>query len=276
MITNKQFFQINKTIAEKNFDIEPDDLRERFCSLFEVLTEEEVDLVIDLTQRYSEISLAQTNILLKQAVQNLGRNPDFQKNKRVVIAPLHILDKNNTVKSSQMIYYFMKGLLARETKVFGQKSVSFVETSNDFFKIINGSSSIVWVDDFIGSGKTAHDLINDNEELLSNVSLQNRFIVALVCHEVGLNTLRPVLNEVCFGEMALKGISSYSKYSSVEKQKYISLMLDIEEKIGVKEDYSLGVGKCEGLISLVRTPNNTFPVYWLSRRKKVRRAPFER
>jgi len=278
MITNEQIYQLNRTITEKAFDMESDVLFDRFCLLFEILTKEEVDLIIDLTQRYSEITLIQMDKLLKIAVQNLEKNPDFQRNNRLVIAPLHVLDApdKKETKSSHMLYYLMKGLVARGGRPFNNKNISLVENSDAFLKAINSSSNVLWVDDFIGSGKTAYDLIINNTELISKVSSDRRFIIAMVCHEVGLDKLKPVLNEVCFGEMAVRGISSHSEYSEEKKQKYLRLMLGIEEKIGVEEDYSLGVGKCEGLISLIRTPNNTFPVYWLSRKRKKRRAPFER
>ena len=39
-------------------------------------------------------------------------------------------------------------------------------------------------------------------------------------------------------------------------------MKRIEHELGVSEEYEFGYGKSEGLVTLIRTPNNTFPVFW--------------
>jgi hypothetical protein len=39
-------------------------------------------------------------------------------------------------------------------------------------------------------------------------------------------------------------------------------MKKIEEKLNVEKKYLFGYKRSEALISLIRTPNNTFPVFW--------------
>ena len=52
-------------------------------------------------------------------------------------------------------------------------------------------------------------------------------------------------------------------------------MKNIEEAIQVSDDYKFGYKGSEALVKMIRTPNNTFPIYWL-RNKKNKFAPFPR
>ncbi len=51
-------------------------------------------------------------------------------------------------------------------------------------------------------------------------------------------------------------------------------MESIEKKIKPHKNEKLGFKSSEALITLIRTPNNTFPVFW--KQKKDRIAPFPR
>ena len=55
-------------------------------------------------------------------------------------------------------------------------------------------------------------------------------------------------------------------------------MSSIETSIGVTEDYRLGYASSEALVSMIRTPNNTFPIYWFRNKKEKLNlhAPFPR
>lgn len=69
-----------------------------------------------------------------------------------------------------------------------------------------------------------------------------------------------------------KGITD--NYTEEELSEKLMLMNTIESKIKVHKNEKLGFKGSEALISLIRTPNNTFPVFWKER--KGRKAPFPR
>ena len=78
-----------------------------------------------------------------------------------------------------------------------------------------------------------------------------------------------------------KGMSE--KYHGVELKDMIKLMEEIEEILGQDEkfdrDYKFGYKSSEALVSLIRTPNNTFPIYWYNTKisnSKKWNAPFPR
>ena len=73
--------------------------------------------------------------------------------------------------------------------------------------------------------------------------------------------------------MKKKGISD--KYSDTELSKKIKLMEHIEKNLDIPDDYLFGYKKSEALVTMIRTPNNTFPVFWYNK-KNEDNAPFPR
>ena len=71
-----------------------------------------------------------------------------------------------------------------------------------------------------------------------------------------------------------KGISD--KYTLTQKTRALSLMESIEDWLNVADDYRFGFGRSEALVSMLRTPNNTFPVYWLDKKSLDYKSPFPR
>ena len=80
--------------------------------------------------------------------------------------------------------------------------------------------------------------------------------------QMGYNTFADIILD--------KGIEG-----SVNADQKYKVMEMIEAKIAVKDDCHLGFGHSEALVKMVRTPNNTFPIYWLRNRKNPY-APFPR
>ena len=58
-----------------------------------------------------------------------------------------------------------------------------------------------------------------------------------------------------------------------EKEK--DLLKHIETSLGVEEDFKFGYGHSANLISLLRTPNNSLPIFWLDKGRS-HSAPFPR
>jgi hypothetical protein len=52
-------------------------------------------------------------------------------------------------------------------------------------------------------------------------------------------------------------------------------MEHIEKNLDIPDDYLFGYKKSEALVTMIRTPNNTFPVFWYNK-KNEDNAPFPR
>lgn len=74
----------------------------------------------------------------------------------------------------------------------------------------------------------------------------------------------------------LKGISDYNTGADVMDKK--NIMRNIEKRIFTSiDEYSLGFKESESLITLLRTPDNTFPIFWSNYKKHINiRPPFPR
>ena len=53
------------------------------------------------------------------------------------------------------------------------------------------------------------------------------------------------------------------------------LLTQIENTLGVEEEFRLGFGGSANLITLIRTPNNSLPLFWLDKGRS-HTAPFPR
>ncbi|MCB0337828.1 MAG: hypothetical protein KDD62_16035, partial [Bdellovibrionales bacterium] len=81
---------------------------------------------------------------------------------------------------------------------------------------------------------------------------------------------------VYVGEIRNRGISDC--FAESELDSALEVMDSIGRLMGVQKDQRLGYGGAEALVALDRTPNNTFPLYWMQKRNRQGQwpAPFPR
>lgn len=158
---------------------------------------------------------------------------------------------------------------------------SNVKTVNRFGAIHrnfkNGKNQIIFIDEFVGSGKTIigriKQLKNDLNDAFDPQNLKFCFIAGM---EHGLNKIEDLGYEVFCPLRLLKGISD--KYTGEELTNAENTMLQLELKLAEKIngyelfDYSFGYNEAEALYSLEEclgnTPNSVFPIFWWPRNKK--------
>lgn len=178
----------------------------------------------------------------------------------------------NKSKSAQAVLYMIKGELA----TYQRKVTTLYLKTIDNYNMLEAEdqrneSLICLVDDFVGTGQTA---LNVLEELKKRGFNKNQlYVTALVAQESGINALEGYGVPGFASIIRKRGISDNPKYTECD----MKIMESIEAKIGVREPYKLGYGHSEALVKMIRTPNNTFPVYWLQKRKgNVPIVPFPR
>jgi hypothetical protein len=136
-------------------------------------------------------------------------------------------------------------------------------------------SMILIVDDFIGTGNTAEDALKDYN-LRLRIEDDLPIVVALVAQEQGIQKLSKLGVSVVATIIRKRGISDNSEI--VDKPRAIELMKTIERQLSINSKYSLGYGRTEALVSMMRTPNNTFPIFWWPQmpKERSRATPFKR
>ena len=134
---------------------------------------------------------------------------------------------------------------------------------------IKGTSLIV--DDFVGSGDTALGAIDYVKEVIPTIMNDNIIVLSIAALQKGIDELASFNIKVYTHIKLNKGISDY--YTGKEMKSALDIMHQIEcGPIKVKPRFALGYKQSEGLISMERCPNNTFPIFWM----KNNDAPYER
>jgi hypothetical protein len=94
-----------------------------------------------------------------------------------------------------------------------------------------------------------------------------------VCQEEGNLKVKEAGYDVWTHYTRKKGLTDSGKFMEVKKS--LEVMIGISARIVRDKDYYLGYHSSEALVTMpFRTPNNTFPIYWVDHAS--RRAPFYR
>jgi len=249
----------------------------RFCELFRHLDSKEVNLLCNLTEHYLRVKLQDYSSTLSNAL-NLLPADHFRERSALYVLPLVAPQDENKNKSSHMIVSLFNDMDVKSNSRINWLDIFLKYKSTGLpSNIANDSkASILLVDDFIGTGETAVEALSH----LKNVRnlLPNRVtILSLVAQERGVALLTGLGCCVVSAHVVGRGISDM--YNEPEKTMHLDNMRKIETWLEVDSDFRLGFKGSEALVSVNRTPNNTFPIYWLKKKNETGvciGAPFER
>lgn len=268
--------KLNRIFAKNQWDKKTESGNnqfDRFCEMLEYFNENQQRLIIDLTSNFIQVGLADYIRMYTNAfLLLLDRLPTSKNYKKLIFFPATMPEDMNKSKSAQAVLYMIKGELA----TYQRKVTTLYLKTIDNYNMLEAEdqrneSLICLVDDFVGTGQTA---LNVLEELKKRGFNKNQlYVTALVAQESGINALEGYGVPGFASIIRKRGISDNPKYTECD----MKIMESIEAKIGVREPYKLGYGHSEALVKMIRTPNNTFPVYWLQKRKgNVPIVPFPR
>lgn len=248
----------------------------RFCERLCIFNREEQKLLIELTRRFTAIDGDQYLPLIVKLLKQLG-DVDveaFKGANKFFIFPLIAPKDFGRTKSSSFVWYYFKDEKVKCDPVFLGKDLVFCEAQRvSLVENLQANEKLILVDDYIGSGETAVSAIRwfVDEHY---VSKENIIILSIAAQSIGMQYIQQeVGTEVYTCYRFNRGISDY--YTGDRLDIYTLMMNKIEDKLSVDNQYRFGYNKSEALISLIRTPNNTFPVFWKPKgRNKV--VPFLR
>ncbi|MCZ7603151.1 MAG: phosphoribosyltransferase [Melioribacteraceae bacterium] len=244
----------------------------RFSSSLSILSPDEQKLILELTRNFHRISLTGIEKHFNVLIRNIDNDFLDQYNEIIVSPVLAPKDfHKKATKSSQFIWYYLKGTFGKNIRLFNEPRVKFSEDFDSMKQFANVKDKlIILVDDFVGTGKTAEEAVG---YLTSGSEITKESIIVLT---IAASTLG-------FQFLESNGIIIHSRYllpraisdiADINKQsEYSKIMKSIERKLNVKKKYKFGYGRSEALMSFVNTPNNTFPYYWWEDKNL---APFPR
>jgi hypothetical protein len=278
MTTIESISQLNKIFKTNNWSERDIDefVFDNFCKLLDNLNAEQRKLIIELVERYKWISFAEYPEKILATLDNIEEEK-LNNLKVIYLFPVIKLEDEGGFKSGQFLIYQIKAF-KRHLKKY--KEITFKYTSkfeiltNPDFKL-KDNESLFLIDDYIGSGETLNaclEIIKTNPEITNDkiniVTLATQKETADVVSQEGIT--------IYSDYYSAKGITDYSTSPLLEEK--IKIMLEIEKMIPGGSHFSLGYNSTEAIITLARTPDNTFPIFWKTYRKGNEKfeAPFSR
>lgn len=291
MLTANELVKINEIFKEKNWN--DANLYDRYCTILNEFSIEERKLIIELTQNFLCIFFEEYLNYLKEVLSKflIEERIKLEEIKRIIVCPLLPLKKIElATKSSNFLCYLFKSHEIQTLALLKNKKIEIIEEFHVWEKKIienegktiqniyernlkkiknfdEKTDLVLLIDDFIGSGQTAKDSLEFFTTELG-VGYDNIRILCLAIHQMSSEKI-PEDIKIYYKYCIDKGINN-KKYSSDEIDKKIELMKSIERKLRAKSNVQFGYSKSEALITLIRTPNNTFPIFFADKSKSVR------
>jgi hypothetical protein len=267
--------RVHNVFVDKNWITrhEHKEVFNRFGTILESFSREEAELLVDLLERYDWVSYDDYNSYLRTMLIDLNR--DFLRGiQNLYLFPIIKPEDEDEIKSGHSIVYMLDAILPSIPQYRGivRHKISKFQELQDLQ--LPDTGKLLIVDDYIGTGNTLQRTL---DRIALNPTLNGRIIVlSIAIQEEAIALLNRVGISVIARILVLKGITDY--YESPVREEKSAIMKQIERRLKVPKGMRFGYEESEALITLIRTPNNTFPVFWKSvNRKRIKFvAPFQR
>lgn len=252
-----RLFKLHNWPTERNVDRS---LYSRFCKMLMLLSDNLQDFLIELTIDFIWINGREYNDILIDLVETVrSAFPD----KTIYYVPCKQQSAFTKIKSSDYVWYTLRDNIFHYELDLGKYEMknNYEEVSEN--ELLAGNAIVVLVDDFIGSGDTAIKTISDMRAKLTHLRDNTAIkVMSLVAQGDGIKQLTDAGVDVYYSKYAPKAIEE-SDSTDAEKIRKYYMMDAIESRIpDFNNTYRYGYKKSEALVSMIRCPNNTFPIYW--------------
>ncbi len=274
-----KLIKIYKIFKERDLGVENDhgagsESFDDFCGLMKRITDDQQELMMYLLQKYLRMGTANYIGLLPELLKKI----DSYVNTGAELL-FFSAESNENNKSGNFLLYCLKTLV-KVNKIFKNAKINNSNLSNNEmirYVMKKTNSYLILLDDFVGSGEQAS---TEAVKFLENGVNKNNFLVAcFVAQKQGIEKLAKLGIDVIYLEKRDKAITEDYSLSKEERGYFIKTMLDIEESINVLPKESFGYNQVEATVTMGRTPNSTFPIFWKpngKRRDNYIKAPFPR
>ena len=263
--------QLRNLFAKKEWPIEEEvelSVFERFYKTLTMLDDNEQGFLIDFSYRFDHIPLSRYLQFMKKPLQSLRNDSEGYTLLFVTCSPKADV---GAVKSSSAVLYQLKGTTIKQHVDLNPKVVVDNITKVPQYTI-DDKTKVVLVDDFVGTGDTAVAAIDYIHELVPSLKDNSQIIVfSIIALHQGIERLRKIGVKTYYAIERRKAITE--EICKCKREAAASTMHSIENRLKkLKKMYCFGYKESEALVCLERCPNNTFPIYWLTKDL----APYER
>ena len=233
---------------------------DNFALMLARLSESQRELVLTLLSDFLYCNVPELFPLLASALGHIPAEM-LRGVDKVILLPLAETRANGKPKSSSALLYPAVHLLIPCVGAFiGVEATSYEKMSlvNEYEAQRTGSL-IIFLDDFIGSGQTAvKTIVRFRAECFKPTD--RIVIVSAIAQQQGIDKIATQGIDTYAGITRTKGISESAIIP--DPIAALEIMDGLETRLGVANAYKRGFGQCEALVGLIRTPNNTFPLFW--------------
>lgn len=271
-IDNLSFIACKELFEEREWEIEDNQcsLFNKFLKRYEQLeNKEQKNVFLNLAKEYIIVELNDYLPILKNTLKFKYFKENEKKQNTILFPLLPAKEIKNIKSSSFLCYLFFHYSFLHDDTLFNKK-FSIINNYEALFHEARceckNKKNLLLIDDYIGSGETTIDSLNDIFQVVDpkNHNFTHITILCLYINELGLKNLKKYINTKKLNINII--FHKKTKYS-------ISWCEDILKSINFSEPYN-GHKECGDLITLIRTPNNTIPLFHKFKPKNP--APFHR
>ncbi len=226
------------------------------------LSDDQFSLFANMLLRFKKIQFESYLYLLKKAALQIP-NPIVSVSRFSVAPIVAPKDVGKSKSGIMLIYPFQHSIWPSMSNFRGNNINARTEASR-----VGGSTTesqfTIFIDDFIGTGKTALEFI-ENYRITREGYNEKIVICCIAAMKSGIKKLKELGIEIYYSILAETAIKDFTSYS--DKDKVYRILDSIESRLIISDDYKRGYMESEALISLIRTPNNTLPMFWCSKAK---------
>ena len=259
---------------------------DKFCQMLEGVSEEQAQLILTLSEDFVEYDVAHIALLkvcLTKLVDQYSQSR-FSDADRIFIAPIWPVDAKidgpghsgdallyptaQSLKRMPLFKEFEEKLILKRAPELIAKSIIETKIKRAF---------IIFVDDFSGTGSTVYNCLDYWQPIFSKdgVYCEVCAVVPVIMRVAG-EAIRKHGYALFTESVHDKGITDSKRIQ--DKENAFLLMTGMEDLLLDIDPYRFGYAKSEALLSLMSTPDNTFPIFWYTDKVngEIWPAPFER
>ncbi|MBR6124461.1 hypothetical protein IKQ19_12845 [Candidatus Saccharibacteria bacterium] len=241
------------------------DVQKRILDFAKQLNSSELDVYLYLLKKFVKIKWNEYELELRNAL-DFAQNGEL-KNKKIYISPMQT--KPGSSAPYLLRFLAMSPHLKKHANLEGS-DMNFCSEDVQLPRRISGNpkARLLLIDDYIGSGYTAFERVCDIQKKV-NVTADQIILLSIAGAKKGIDFLNFFYKVIC-PFVQDKGISSIP--NEFQKDVFSNSIISIAQKFDLGQAF--GYGACEGTISLMNTPNNTFQMF--HDEKRIKNPPFPR
>ena len=243
---------------------------DRFCEFAAHLSQTEIEVFIDLTREFLWVKEFAYRERIYEALKAIPNSLVANRKSLYLVPVVAPKDRGIAKSSSAMLYSTAKIGLRHFPKL--RAILKDTLTDPQYLKDSmsqRDNSLVLFIDDFVGTGQTVEEMLLEydrNWRIPSDLPV----IVSIVAQAIGKKRIEDLGYKFFSAIVRSRAISDSTTVS--DKKRVLKVIRNIEERMKISRKYSLGFEKSEALVSMIRTPNNTLPIFWWDSRPNGEKA----